>query len=673
MDKLVKLFEPGKINKMDLKNRLVLAPIGGMSRATEPGGFASDELINFYAQHARGGVSFIQLSVQTFGGAFYGFSNFSGHLYGSGLLSIEDDEHIPSAQRFNKVMHAYGAKVSFQITYYGRKFLLHLKTEHEAVQSEQMKASAPSAIKDPFTGLVPNQLTIEEIERIIEESGQAARRGKAGGFDAVRLQGAHGYGIHQFLCPRTNTRTDKYGGSIENRCRFAVETIKRVRKEVGPDFPIIMRMNGSDFLDDGIKLEDAIEHARIFEAAGVDALDISAGGRETHHWENLTLYQPYGGLVPLAAAIKKAVKVPIIAVSKINAPLAEHILEEGAADFVEMGRALIADPELPNKAKEGRLEDVRPCIYCNQCQETDRFLNDEGAKGGRYYCAVNPEVGHELEGPTQPAAKKKKVMVIGGGLAGMETALVAAERGHQVSLYEKSDKLGGQWNLLCAFKSDLNILTKYLTHSLEKAGVQVYLNQEVDSTLVEQLKPDSVVVATGALPTAPDVSGIKRPQVVQATDVLAAKAKVGEEVVVIGGRYVGLDTALYLAERGKKVSVVETRKVGWGLNHRQRFALIENLIKSGVHLYPDSTLESVTEHGVNILWDGGEPAVKSGRSMFYYLKADTVVLAVGSRSQNDLGEQLSGFMPEVFSVGDCVKPRSVLAAFYQGWTAARKI
>jgi 2,4-dienoyl-CoA reductase-like NADH-dependent reductase (Old Yellow Enzyme family)/NADPH-dependent 2,4-dienoyl-CoA reductase/sulfur reductase-like enzyme len=673
MEKLVKLFEPGNIGTMQLKNRLLLSPLGGMSHTTEPGGYVTEELLDFYGARAKGGVGLVQLTVQCFSNAIYGLpAAYSGPQYGHGLLSIEDDAHIPGARLFTKMIHDNGAKVSCSVAYFGRKFLIKLKQRNP--EASPSRVLAPSAIKEPFTGLIPHALTVNEIREIVEASGEAAKRGKAAGFDALRIQGAHGYGIHQFLSPRTNQRKDEYGGTLLNRCRFGCEVIRSVRKAVGPDFPIIIRINGSDFMEDGITLNDAIEHAQIFVEAGVDALDISAGARETHHWENMTMYQPFGPLVHLAAAMKKQVKVPIITTAKLTPLLGERILQEGSADFIQMGRPLIADPELPKKAKEGRLEDIRPCIWCNQCLERDKGVKEE-PESPRNYCAVNPVVGKELEcKKLASAVRSKNVIVIGGGLAGMEAAVVLAERGHKACLYENADNLGGQWNLVSAFKPDLNNLIKYLTNEMKRAGVDVFLNKEIIPQEIQELKPDAVVVATGSVPVVPDVPGINGKNVVMATDVLAGKVDVGQEVVIVGGRYVGLDAALFLAARGnKKISVIETKKIGWGLNHRQRFSVMENLIKYDVRMYPDSTLESITECGVNVLWDGGEPVVKSGRFMFYTLKADTVVLATGSRPEKRLYEQLSSVMPEVYAIGDCVQPRTVLAAIHEGWTIGNKI
>jgi 2,4-dienoyl-CoA reductase-like NADH-dependent reductase (Old Yellow Enzyme family)/thioredoxin reductase len=659
MEKLVKLFEPGKIGTMEVKNRIVLAPLGhGFTFATKDG-HLTERLLAFYEARAKGGVGLIQLTVSALGRPYA-----TGLVFGPGSLSIVDDEHIPSAQRFTRAMHAHGTKVSFQITHHGAAIARAVQQRPPVEYPELMRVVAPSGSQDPLTGFETHSLTVDEIRGIVEAFGQAARRGKAAGFDAVRIQGCHGYLIHQFLSPRTNRRTDEYGGSIENRCRFAGEIIRRVREEVGPDYPIIFRMNGDDFIEGGIRLDEAVQHAQLFVEAGVDALDVSSGPFETHHWQFPSMYQPFGALVHLAAAIKKATKVPVLTAGKIDALHGERILRDGSADFIQMARALMADPELPNKAKEGRLEDIRPCIYCGHCQQS----RPESAYAT---CTVNPALGRELEYKLEPATRVKKVMVIGGGPAGMEVARTLAERGHETSLYEKSDRLGGQWNTLSNFRPEADRLVRYLSRGLEKAGVKVSLNQEVTLQMVQELKPDAVIVATGSTSATLDVPGIDSGNVVQATDVLMGKVDVGQEVVVIGGRLVGLTVALFLAERGKNVSIVTRSKIARGLSHNTKLVLLENLVKYRVRLYPDSIPDSITEKGVNIWWDSGEPPAKD--QVFFFLKVDTVVLAVGAKNESQLGDELSGLMSEVYKIGDCAGRRSVFAAIRDGSEVGRKI
>ena len=492
---LVKLFEPGKIGKMELKNRLVMGPLGhGMTYATKDGKL-TDQFLAFYEARAKGGVGFIQLTVAALSRPYA-----TGMVFSPGILSIISDDHIPSARRFTDAIHAYGTKVSYNITHHGAAIARAIQMRPSVEYPELNRVLTATGTRDPVTGFETHSMTKEDIQGVTEAFGQAAKRGKEAGFDAVRIQACHAYLLRQFLSPKTNKRTDEYGGSPQKRARFACEIIKTVREEVGTGYPILIRMNGDEHLEGGITLDEAVRHAELFVEAGADAIDVSSGPPETSHWQFITMYQPYGALVPSAAAIKKAVKAPVIVVGKIDARHGERILQEGSADFIQMARALMADPELPNKARDGRLDEIRPCIYCGWCQAG-------GTAGALANCTVNPALGRELEYKVEPAAKRKKVIVIGGGPAGMEAARILAERGHETSLYEKSDRLGGQWNLVAAHIPEEGDLVTHLATGLTRAGVKVFLNQNVSAQLVRAQKPDAVVVATGSRSAELDVPG----------------------------------------------------------------------------------------------------------------------------------------------------------------------
>ncbi len=659
MEKLVKLFEPGKIGKLEVKNRIVMAPLGhGFAFGTKDG-FMTDRLIAFHEERAKGGVGLIQATTSSLGPPYDTVTAFS-----PGVLTITDDEHVESVKRWTQAIHAHGTKASFSLSHQGAALARMVQMRPFVDRPEWNRVVTSTGKKDPATGFETHTLTEDEIADIIEAFGQAAERGVAAGFDLVRIQGCHAYLIHQFLSPRENRRTDRYGGSIENRARFACEIIRRVRKAVGPDFPILFRMNGDDHIEGGITLDEAIEQARMFVDAGTDILDISSGPSESSHWQFVTMYQPSGLLVLSAAAIKKATKATVMVVGKINPVLGERILQEGLADFIQMGRPLMADPDLPNKAKEGRLDEIKPCIYCGHCQAG-------GTPGGYANCTVNMELGRELDYRIEPAETKKKVIVIGGGPAGMEAARTLAERGHDTSLYEKSNSLGGQWKAVAAHLPEEHNLINYLAKGLDRARVKVFLNQKVNVQMVQEERPDAVVVATGSVPATLGIPGADGRNVVQAVDVLMGKVNVGQEVVVIGGRIVGLGTALFLAEKGKKISVITRSQIARGLGRNLKPALFDSLIKYGVKLYPFSTPDSITEKGVNIWWNSGDE--KARDHVFAFLRADTIVLAVGAENENRLARELSGLMSEVYPIGDCAGKRSVFAAMRGGSEVARKI
>lgn len=639
MTKLKKLFEPGKIGTLELRNRIVMPPM--QSRTADEDYHVSDRMVAYYAERAKGGVGLIIVQ-QSF--CWPEGSSIRG-------IGLWDDSFIPGMKKLASGVHKFGAKIAFQFGGRGTE------------QDPGREWVAPSVIPHSMDHEPPRELTKVDIDRYVESYGEAGRRVKTAGFDAIEIHGAHGHLISQFLSPYTNRRQDEYGGSLENRTRFACRIIAAIRQRVGPDFPLIFRMNGDDFLEGGITIDDAIQQAHIFIKAGVNALHVSGSTHERMWWHIPPFTFPPANLVHLASVVKKAVDVPIIAVGKIGDPiLAEHILKEGKADFVAMGRALIADPDLPNKAKEGRFDDIRRCLYCENCIT---WSQRPRLRGRGMSCTVNQAVAREKEFIIKRALSPKNVMVAGGGLAGMEAARVLAERGHRVTLYEKSDKLGGQWNVAAQpeNKEDYKRLVPYMSRVMEKAGVTVKLSTVVSRQLVKKEKPDAVIVATGAVPRGLDVDGGDAPFVVQANDVIMGKAKVGERVVVVGGRYLGMEVACVLAEKGKHVSLVEAVELGRGTHNFIRAVLRDRLVELGVYVYPQSPVLRITKTGVDV----------ANHHSLLHLKADTVVLAAGVKPVNDLVTDLKGVGVDIYSVGDCNEPRDAMEAMNEGAEIARRI
>ncbi|MDI7260196.1 MAG: FAD-dependent oxidoreductase [Thermodesulfobacteriota bacterium] len=650
-----KIFEPGKIGSMSVRNRIVMAPMG--THSADSGGYVTDRMIDYYVERAKGGVGLIitegiKVLLES-GGPYSG--------------NISDDKFIPRFRDLTCAVQAHGARMACQLNLHGAQALEHWSEE---MRPEWAEAIGPSAVKAFPYGVIPRALSREEIHYLVEAYAEGARRAKDAGFDAVEIHGCHGYFLGAFQSPFKNRRTDEYGGSLENRTRFACEVIRLVRKKVGPEFPISFRMNGSDFFEGGVTLNDAMQQAPLLVEAGANALHISAAAPESHRWRDLCYLYPDGAIVHLAEAIKKVVNIPVITVGKIgNLAFADRILREGRADFVAMGRALLADPELPKKSKEGRLEDIHRCIYCNNCRVSrlgrEKILvhGEEGPS-----CTVNPALLREKEFTLKPTEHAKNVMVIGGGLAGMEATRVLAERGHRVSLYERSDQLGGQWNVACMLesKSEFASVTQNLTRGLDKCRAKVILNTEVTPTLVRKVKPDVVVVATGATPKTLGVPGAEGKNVVKAEDVIQKKVQVGQRVVVVGGRLVGMEIAESLAKQGKKVSLVTKNGLGENgvpLERNIFVTLRDRLYEIGVLLLPYSPVFEILEKGIYVI----------DRKELMFLEADTVVMAVGMEPENYLVEELKAIVPQVYAIGDCVSPRNAKEAINDGAEIGREI
>jgi 2,4-dienoyl-CoA reductase-like NADH-dependent reductase (Old Yellow Enzyme family)/thioredoxin reductase len=635
MREFEKLFEPGRIGSVRLKNRLIMEPIG--TRYADSNGHVTDRYKYFLEERAKGGVGLIVNEASRM---------IKPLPWPPFNLAIHDDQCILGLSELTRIIKKYDTRIFIELAHLGI-----IGSEHDP----NLIPAAPSAFRYHVTGVMLREMTEAEIEFVVQKHAEAAIRARKAGYDGVVIDVAHGTLLHMFLSPRINKRSDEYGGSLEKRCRFACDAIRRVKEKVGNDLCIIVRMSGNDFLDGGITIEEATNQAPLFVKAGADGLDISAGVFHTSaHMFTPTLLQEEGCRAYLAAAVKKVVDVPVITSGKLHNPvLAEKILREGEADFIGLARSLLADPQLPNKIKEGRLEEIRPCIYCNLGCRHYQIASE----GYRVTCNVNPVCGVEGEYQLVKAETPKKVMVVGGGLAGMEAALILAQRGHQVSLYEKDDQLGGQWNILSSYRPEVSSLTNYLSREMKKAGVEIHTRTQVDVEFVKRQKPDAVVIATGAKQKLPEILGIDGKNVVLANDVLSGKVKVGKEVVVIGGGLVGMETAAFLCKHGHKVSLVDVVDIGKDVGYTLKEALLEEMIKNGVYLYPNSIPDRITENGLNMMIFNET----------VLLKADSIVIAIGAVSENSLYPELKGFGFEVHLIGDSLEPRNSLAAIHEGF------
>jgi 2-enoate reductase len=550
-------------------------------------------------------------------------------------------------------VHHQGGKLCIQLTPgFGRV---------NFVQDNPIQPIGPSenpCFLDPSVST--RAMTIDEIQHLVARFGEAAGRVKVCGADAVNFQGYGGYLIDQFMTPLWNRRTDEYGGSFENRMRFALELIAATRAAVGPDFPLIFKMTADHWIEGGRKLEEGLEIARCLVDAGIDALHVDGGCYEVWHKVIPPMYESPGTQVYLAEAVRKAVDVPVLIQGKLGDPArAEQIVAEGQADIIILGRPLLADPEWVNKVKAGRAEDIRPCIGCN-----DGCIY-RGYNMQYLSCAVNPECGMEREFFLTPIAKKKSVLVIGGGPGGMEAAARAAQRGCEVTLWEKAEKLGGKLRTasLPEFKRDIRPLITYLEREVEKAGVKLELGKEATEDSVAAVSPDVAIVAVGSVPARPPVPGIASEHVISYVDAIDTKEKCGQRVLVVGGGLCGCETAVFLAQQGKTVTLIEMMEqiIPEGTSVTTLMGISELLAKSGVSIKTGTKLVGVTTRGARLAANGSEQEIE----------VDTVVIASGFAPNLELRNRLEQSVPEVHTVGDCAKSRNILNAVWEGYHAAR--
>jgi 2,4-dienoyl-CoA reductase-like NADH-dependent reductase (Old Yellow Enzyme family)/thioredoxin reductase len=643
------LFSPIKIGTMELKNRIVMPAMG--TNYAEPDGTMSEREIAWHVARAKGGCALNITEIANIDPLGKGIP---------GCPAIWHDKFIPGFAALVKAVHAHGGKLAVQLHHAGRGALPFVTGGQPVGPSAISYPPSPGWFTVPE---VPRELTEDEIWDLIDKFGEGARRAREAGADAVELHGGHGYGIAQFMSPESNKRTDSFGGSLEGRMKFPLEIIKSVRSKVGADFPILFKISGDEMIAGGRTLEETVVVASILEEAGVDAICVSRGS-----YSSLYRILPATGLPPATwladvERVKMAVGIPVIAVGKIGDPLiAEHILRQGKADLVAMGRALIADPDLPNKAAQGRFDDIRYCIYCNTC------IDKLNSLPGYVRCAINAEAGRESEMPIIPTERPKKVLVAGGGPAGLEAARVAALRGHKVTLYEKDDRLGGQFRIasLPPMKQELTMTIKYLSTQVRKAGVRVEMGKKVTPSLVRQLKPDVVIVATGGVPLIPeDIPGANLERVVTAIDVLTERVRTGQRVAILGGGMVGCETAEFLSQRGKDVTIVEMlADIALDIGMYNRPYLMERLAQWGVKAITGAQVKEITDDGVVVEKEGRRETISG---------FDTVILAMGVKPVNKLADQLKGKVAEVYVIGDAAEPRRVVDAISEGAEIARKI
>ncbi len=642
MAPFTKLFSPGQIGTMKVPNRIVMPPMA--TNYATSSGMITDRQIAYYLERAKGGVGYITVEHTAVAAQGKATAN---------MAMIATDDHIPGFTQLAKAIHQAGGKIVIQINHAGRGTT-------SAVTG--LPVVGPSPIPCPVRKEVPRELDREGIRGVIDAFARAAGRVKAAGADGVEIHMAHGYLIAQFLSPFSNQRNDDYGGTSEKRMRMAIEVLQAVRRRVGPDFPIICRFSGDEYVTGGLKIEDTKEIAKALEKIGADALHVSACVAASGHLTQPPYYVPEGIFVPLAKEIKAVVKIPVITVGRIRrGEHAEEIVRDGKADFVAMGRALIADPYLPQKTLQGKIEDIIPCISCNRCSVTGR--------AGNLQCAVNPHTGREGTFRLQKAAKPKKVWVIGGGPAGMKAAEVSSLRGHEVTLFEKKDHLGGRF-ILAALPPEKEILQEYIDYlrrQVQRLPVKFILGKAFDPAMLDgKDKPDVVVVATGAKASLGNIEGVQgKKNVFTGDDAFSSPAALGEEVLVLGGGGIGAEIADFISELGKAVTLIEMREgIALDLPPHSRVFLEERLEEKEVEVFTSTKVIRLDKAGLMV--EGPQGPRLLG-------EFDSIVVAMGSIPNDELVEIVKKKTPETYVVGDAAKPREILEALVEGEEVALKI
>ena len=637
------LFSPMTINGMTLKNRAVMPPMGtGYGNADST---VSDRLLSYLSRRAQGGTGLIITEICAVVPRGKGFPN---------ELGVWNDEFIPGLARIPAELHRYGAKVALQLHHAGRETF-------EAVIGA--KPEAPSAIPSAILGQPCEAMSLERIYEVIDAFAKAAWRARKAGFDAVELHGAHGYLLNQFLSPFSNQREDKYGGSEENRMRFILEIIAVVRRAVGHDFPVWIRVSADELVRGGYDLSFMQKFAPRMVAAGIDAIHCSVGVYSTPGSLSIASMDTDPGFnLFRARALKDVVAVPVIGVGRINNPeLADEAIARGDADLISFGRQHLTDPDFINKAGKGALDDIRWCTACNQgCIERLSFEMKSAT------CSFNPECGREYKGSAPKADPPKLVWVIGAGPAGLSAAMAAAARGHQVEIFEKEEKTGGQ--LLSAsrppHKAAFMDWVTWSLRQLKKSSVPVHCRQTIGAADIKQQKPDAVILACGAYPVAAPIPGLDSKIVADARDVLTGKIELKGPAVILGAGYVGMETADYLLAKGIAVTVLEM----------QAIPPVGKLTAHGYWLH-----KRIKDGGGRLIFGAKVLSIEADAVRYYQMdtekeeKAALIITAMGAKSENDLENVLKELAISYRIVGDAKSPRRILEAIHEGYKAGEEI
>ena len=648
------LFKPGQIGLVETKNRIVMAPMGTTGALVGFNGTFSDRAITYYERRAKGEVGLIVTGLNLVSSKIEPWEidgvNFS--------ISFDSFWKVPNFLQLTERVHDFGTRIFAQLTAgWGRVFPGSLAERAARSGSGFIAPSDTPLFWRPE--ITARSMTTEQVEGLIEAIARAAVIAKESRFDGIELHGHEGYLMDQFTTALWNKRTDRFGGDLTGRIQFVLSTINAIQGAAGRDFPIIYRYGVEHRIPGGRTADEGIEIAKILEKAGVAALHVDAGCFDNWYWPHPPVYQPSGCLVPQAEMVKAHVRIPVITVGRLGYPaLADRVIEEGKADFIALGRPLLADPDFPSKARRGLHRSIRPCIGCHECLARIR-------RRQALSCAVNPRCGDEVRLAVHSAGVRKKVMVVGGGIAGMEAARVSAERGHDVTLYEKSDRLGGTLHVAgrADFKNDIARLLEYQVDQVKRSpNIKVKLGSEATMKEIESENPDVIFVATGSVPAREaTIKGMEQAAWMTPDEAYRSNIPSGAHVCVIGGGSVGCETALYLARKGCPVTVLEmTADVAIDLHEANREMLLELLRQHNVKVLTGTEVEEVEPRALIC-------QTKDGLTRFF---VDLVVLAVGRRPVRDLAEAVRELAKEVYIVGDCVTPRKIKDAIWEAFKVA---